>query len=503
MKRIVSLILCAVLAIGSVTYKPPKADAVALEITAALVGKVVGVTLISWGMAWAVDKISENMTGQCFGENVAREIQNWLDEEHEGKVIDVYFGGMMPNTSPDPSPTGNVVLTASVAFIAAVSAFGKWLYDKYALAENDSVVVYTDDLSFSVNATWSDTVIDYPYSIRYKALNNSTVSSFTTPEIQIVQPGTWQSITTSAPSGDYFVLSSSTIKVGGANRKQDFYTSDNGLYAYTYDITADEIEQGVTVQLRFNFKNPVSNLIYGSVYPIDLSYGRFGMADATSLSVSAPNGLSISDVEAVTPEQAYALTFEGVTATDVEGIVNEAVGRILDGTYSAAGEITDALDVPQDLTWQEHVAQIWESVKAFPQTISQAISGLFIPDAALVTEITSTFNSKFGWLETIHQLGLDLCGLKPGSQPPVIYIHLEDAEGQFKYGGMEKALDMSWYEPYKEDVDNIISGFMWLAFLWLVFKRAADIINGAGMVSDYEFYGSHPIDQPRLEEHKK
>ena len=110
MKRIVSLFLCMALAIGAVTYKPPKADAIALELSAALIGKVVGVSLISMGMAWAVDQISINATGNRFGENVAREIQDWLDEEHNCEVIDVFFGGMMPNASPDPSPTGNVGL---------------------------------------------------------------------------------------------------------------------------------------------------------------------------------------------------------------------------------------------------------------------------------------------------------------------------------------------------------------------------------------------------------
>lgn len=165
MKRIVSLVLCMTLALGAVTYRPPKANAMALEITAALVGKVVGVTLISWGMAWAVDQISENMTVQRFGENVAREIQNWLDEEHNCEVIDVFFGGMMPNTSPDPSPTGNVVLTASAAFIAAVSAFGKWLYDKYALAENETAVVSTTPGSMTVDGkTFTFAQFDYDSS---------------------------------------------------------------------------------------------------------------------------------------------------------------------------------------------------------------------------------------------------------------------------------------------------------------------------------------------------
>ena len=43
------------------------------------------------------------------------------------------------------------------------------------------------------------------------------------------------------------------------------------------------------------------------------------------------------------------------------------------------------------------------------------------------------------------------------------------------------ALDLSWYAPYKSTVDNIVSGFLWLGFLWLLIKRAPGIIQGSAM----------------------
>lgn len=45
-------------------------------------------------------------------------------------------------------------------------------------------------------------------------------------------------------------------------------------------------------------------------------------------------------------------------------------------------------------------------------------------------------------------------------------------------------LDMSWYLPYKHYGDMVLSGFMWLSFLWLLFKRFPSIINGDGMITD-------------------
>ena len=45
-------------------------------------------------------------------------------------------------------------------------------------------------------------------------------------------------------------------------------------------------------------------------------------------------------------------------------------------------------------------------------------------------------------------------------------------------------LDMSWYAQYKSYGDTILSGFMWLAYIWLLFKRAPSIIHGGAMVTD-------------------
>lgn len=45
-------------------------------------------------------------------------------------------------------------------------------------------------------------------------------------------------------------------------------------------------------------------------------------------------------------------------------------------------------------------------------------------------------------------------------------------------------VDLSWYSKYKSYGDMILSGFMWISYLWLLFKRAPDILNGAGMLTD-------------------
>lgn len=123
--------------------------------------------------------------------------------------------------------------------------------------------------------------------------------------------------------------------------------------------------------------------------------------------------------------------------------------------------------------------------EALADKILGGIESIFAPDPALMQEISEVFTDKFGFVPTLHHLGTDLLSIDATSTPPVVYIHLEDAEGSIYYGETVKALDMSWYARYKEDVDRIMSGFLWLGFLWLLFKRASAIIQGAEMATDY------------------
>ena len=67
----------------------------------------------------------------------------------------------------------------------------------------------------------------------------------------------------------------------------------------------------------------------------------------------------------------------------------------------------------------------------------------------------------------------------------MIYINPDKTEGTFNSGGQVEALDMTWYARYKPDVDRIMSGFLWLGFSRLLFKRVPAIIRGAEMVSAY------------------
>lgn len=69
---------------------------------------------------------------------------------------------------------------------------------------------------------------------------------------------------------------------------------------------------------------------------------------------------------------------------------------------------------------------------------------------------------------------------------PSIVVNLGAAESKYgyEYGGQVEVLDLSWYAPYKERVDNIVSGFLWLLFLWGLFKTAPGILSGIGITEN-------------------
>jgi len=69
---------------------------------------------------------------------------------------------------------------------------------------------------------------------------------------------------------------------------------------------------------------------------------------------------------------------------------------------------------------------------------------------------------------------------------PSITVNLGAAQSRFgyAYGGEVEVLDLSWYTPYKATVDNIVGGFLWLLFLWGLFKQTPNIISGSGMIEN-------------------
>lgn len=66
----------------------------------------------------------------------------------------------------------------------------------------------------------------------------------------------------------------------------------------------------------------------------------------------------------------------------------------------------------------------------------------------------------------------------PDTEPPVIYLHLEDSRGSYDFGGAVPFIDMRWYAEFKPLGDMFISSVLWVLFLWRLFVKLPGIVSG-------------------------
>ena len=126
-------------------------------------------------------------------------------------------------------------------------------------------------------------------------------------------------------------------------------------------------------------------------------------------------------------------------------------------------------------TWFQDVISLLQSI---PGTILSGIQAIFVPSADFVTAKVEALRARFDFINVFMDFIDSFKGELSGATPPVIYVHLENAEGSYNYGGTVKFLDMFWYSRYKSTGDAIISGFLWALFGWRMYLKLPGIING-------------------------
>lgn len=133
--------------------------------------------------------------------------------------------------------------------------------------------------------------------------------------------------------------------------------------------------------------------------------------------------------------------------------------------------------------------RIWESICNIPEAIGNVLRSIFVPSEDFLTEKVQDLRNRFNWIEPILGYGNYIKAQFIDPVPPVVYVHLGDAEGSYNYGGTVKFLDMSWYERYKSQGDAIISGFLWALFAWRMYVKLPGIINGVAGDVGHISYG--------------
>lgn len=109
---------------------------------------------------------------------------------------------------------------------------------------------------------------------------------------------------------------------------------------------------------------------------------------------------------------------------------------------------------------------------------------LFVPDEERLTAIPNTIKSKFGFIDTIKEAINALQNIfnNLGNAPKLESSNIESKY----YNGKLTIIDMSWYEPFKPYGDVVLTGFIYLMFLWRLFVHAPSIIHGANGMSVFD-----------------
>lgn len=310
-KRICAVIMCLLLAVNLVGV--PKAKAVATE--TALLGSIFGSLLVSMGYSWAAD----NMDVPGFGEAIYDLIQEFDDSNKDTGVQlirDLNLAAL--------SVSGPGKIQLNYQWVSLARSFAEWFQGKFLASTNSAVI----------NSS-SGSIVLADGSHFYLSVWDGETSHMPT-------------LGTAVRENDSYTFSSGAVL--------SFMETPDGLYQFKLyapdgtvknSLTPIEINSYVFVyQSGQNLKIGHFRSKYGyyaSICDLPLDYAI--LSPASSLSAEKPAEVHYPDV-AEDGSQVYEVTYQGVTATDIEGIIQGAVDQILAGTAAIAGEVTQAQDVP-------------------------------------------------------------------------------------------------------------------------------------------------------------
>ena len=540
--RYIALALCFTLTLGVFAYRPPQAEALAGVDDAVVIGALLsafagGCGLIFSNNGMTSGELAQGLTDKWnefneSAENAASSFAAWLGFEDTSALLGALsFSG------------SKLVIPRAVAH--KFSDFTTWLVDNLGVSAGGvSRLILTGNSDYAPALASAAIDSEVAFLRAQGAADESIdryISSFdgvkyigvhfpTPVSIECNRQGSVQASYIVAYSSDnpQFIVYDGTVYVSGLGRPVAvFLSGSKSLFCFA--------EDGSYLGARSWGGGPSSVQLSDYIDGVTFS----GDSPVTDLSVFAPSYYKNPTIDLPAEgEEAANPTLSGVgdgTATTIEGLLQQILAQLqantlaptldLAGTQTGGNTGTDE-DAKPYLPYIPQIfekikelpgtlSNIWETIKgipaaiaekigaffttlwgwlqsiidaitALPAAIAEKIGALFKPDEALLTEITDTFKGKFGFFSTLKQFGNDLFGMTPETEPPVIWVHLENAESKFgyNYGDKQKIFDMTWYQKYKASVDGLLSGFLWLGYLWLLFKRAPAILGGMQLSVD-------------------
>lgn len=119
--------------------------------------------------------------------------------------------------------------------------------------------------------------------------------------------------------------------------------------------------------------------------------------------------------------------------------------------------------------------------------ISNILQFLFIPNDETIDNFVASISHKFNFINTIKLYITDLQNLL-SFENGLPKLQINFSESKYMQSGTYTILDFSWYAPYKKYGDLIITGFVYITFLWRLFIKLPSTISGVG--GDITFIGS-------------
>lgn len=142
--------------------------------------------------------------------------------------------------------------------------------------------------------------------------------------------------------------------------------------------------------------------------------------------------------------------------------------------------ITDALS--------EKVAEIGEFFTSLGDSLTSFFETLFVPDTDTFAVLYDELCEKIPFLDMYRKSEKQVQVVKDiftnlGEVIPVIEFDFSKTPLK-KYGVNDVSISMEWFEPYRQNVHDIMSAIMLVVFVYNQYFRLANIINGVGTGMD-------------------
>ncbi len=119
--------------------------------------------------------------------------------------------------------------------------------------------------------------------------------------------------------------------------------------------------------------------------------------------------------------------------------------------------------------------------------LKDLLISLFVPSDDFFSGKFSVLTDKLGWVGQIVtecKSFVSSLEMQTFAADPVIAFPVD-----YNFGGknqhVDVVLDFSWYAPYRDMCNKIISIILWLLFYWRTLMAMPNIISGAGAAVDF------------------